>query len=642
MLLITVQPQLSGTRVALRFPYNEALIECLKEMPGVQWNAQHKFWTCPKSAFSTVAEHVEKYFVGVQWRFTGQLYPDGLKPLSPAMVTTQRPYQVDAGQRLLSVPGYLLSFEPRVGKTVATAAAIGSALMQGLTDVAVIIYPNGVSDEWKNQLPKFTGGRDEDGGWYPQNGLKPFMLESHTPLTPTEITQLQNTRYLVIGCHMEILTKRLKCIKAALNGRRYSLTWDEIHKLRNRKSALAVSAFDLAHQPNCVYRWALTGTPMRNRPRDIWPTFQFLEKDSMGGYWTYAKRYAGAFQDERGHWQDKGTAKENQAELFQRLAAVSYRLTRADVAPWLPKAENKMILCTMDQKTQAFYAAHERAVAPALQQALSDNTNVAAANVKTLRHLSDLVADVKIPMLVDRVKFHSGEREVKTLVFANYHEPLEKAQLALESEFHQPGLQRDAAEVPVYCAGGWMTPAKRKEEIEKWKNDPRPGVLLANTISSGVGIDLSAAQVTIFLELSWVPADFVQAQARTENIHLADTRDGAPPLYEYLLVKNTVDQDMAVGMINKFTAIEQVVGADRTSVQANEMLRTSGLVDRGVLGLRNEDPETVRAALKTLRARLLGIKDASAAVTDSNIALAVDVAEAMADEAEETPTEDSP
>ncbi len=69
------------------------------------------------------------------------------------------------------------------------------------------------------------------------------------------------------------------------------------------------------------------------------------------------------------------------------------------------------------------------------------------------------------------------------------------------------------------------------------------------------------------------------------------------------------------------------------------MLRASGLVDRGALGLRNEDPETVAAALRTLRARLLGVPDASQAAFDSNIALAVDVAEAFDDEPEQTMSE---
>jgi hypothetical protein len=366
---------------------------------------------------------------------------------------------------------------------------------------------------------------------------------------------------------------------------------------------------------------------MRNRPRDLWPTFHFIEKDSMGGYWTYAKRYAAAEEGPHG-WVDKGTAKEHMPELFERLAAVSYRLTRADVAPWLPKAENKMVLCTMDQKTQAFYTARERAVSPQLQHALSDASNVSSQDVAALRQLADTVAGVKIPVLIERVQFHSGEREVKTLVFANFHEPLQAAERELRAKFEKAG---ETPAVPIYCAGGWLSPEKRKKVIDDWKNDPRPGVLLANTLSSGIGIDLSAAQVTIFLELSWVPADFVQAQARTENIYLEDKRT-APPLYEYLLVKNTIDQDMAIGMINKFTAIEQIVGADRTSVQANEMLRQSGLVERGVLGLRNEDPETVQAAMKTLRARLLGIKDASLAASDSNIALAVEAAEAFEEE----------
>ena len=626
-MLITVQPQAVGSRVALRFPYNQALVEAFKEMPGVQWDVRHKFWTCPKSALPVVAEHIEQGFAGVQWRFTGPLYPGGLTTISSAMQTTLRPYQIDAVQRFLSVPGYLLTFEPRVGKTSCVAAAIGSAFMQNLIDVALIIYPAGVSDEWKRQLPQFTGG------------LHPYMLSGHTPLTATEITYLRNTRHLVIGVHWEILAKRVKCIQQVIGDRRYSAAADEIHRLRNRKSKQTLAAFELAHAKNCVYRWALTGTPMRNRPRDLWPTFNFIEKDSMGGYWTYVKRFSGAVEREHG-WDDKGTAKEHMPELAARLAAVSYRLTRQDVAPWLPKGDDKMILCSMDGKTQAFYSAQERAFAPELQKALGDHSDhIPAGSIDALKRLALTVANVKIPVLCERVDFHCGERQVKTLIFANWHEPLLAAEAALglmaaadlcddqaSPYFGQPNI-------PIYCAGGWLSPEKRKQAITAWKVDPRPGVLLCNTLSSGIGIDLSAAEVTIFLELSWVPADFLQTKARTENIHLADARS-APPLCEYLLVKNTVDQDMAMGMITKFTAIEQIVGTDQSSTKTNEMLRSTGLVERGALGLRNEDPETVNAALHTLRARLLGVPNASQARTDSNVALAVDVAEAF-DEGEE-------
>jgi len=603
----------------LRFAYNAALIEHLKVLPGVQWDKVRKVWTCPKSAFLVVQEHVESAFTNVQWTFTGQLYGP-LVTLSPQMQTTLRPYQVDAAQRFLSVPGYLLTFDPRVGKTPTAAAAIGSAFMQGLADVALIIYPSSVSEEWKRQLPQFTGG------------LQVHMLTGHAPLDQSTITYLQNSRHLVLGCHWEILHKRLADIHQIVggpsSGRKYLVVADEIHRLRNRKSQLSLAAFEVAHQPNCVYRWALTGTPMRNRPRDLWPTFNFIEKDSMGGYWTFAKRYAGAVEGAHG-WDDRGTAKENMPELRARLDAVSYRLTRQDVAPWLPKGDDKMVLCAMDAKTQAYYSAQEQTFAPQLQQALADGDHVSQSALAALKHLASTVAGVKIPTLVERVKYHCEDRGVKALVFANFHEPLGQAEAA---------LQTAQLNVPVYCAGGWLAPEKRKAVIEAWKADPQPGVLLANTLSSGIGIDLSAAEVTIFLELSWVPADFLQTKARTENIHLQDDRT-APPLCEYLLVKNTIDQDMAMAMINKFSVIAQVVGTDASSSQTNEMLRNSGLVERGSFGLANEDPETVQAALHTLRARLLGVRDASQAATDTNIALAVEVADSFADEDNTDPGE---
>jgi hypothetical protein len=90
-----------------------------------------------------------------------------------------------------------------------------------------------------------------------------------------------------------------------------------------------------------------------------------------------------------------------------------------------------------------------------------------------------------------------------------------------------------------------------------------------------------------------------------------------------LLRERTEERDALRGMVRKLAGYLE---------SANELLRQSGLVERGVLGLRNEDPETVQAAMKTLRARLLGIKDASLAASDSNIALAVEAAEAFEEE----------
>jgi SNF2 family DNA or RNA helicase len=215
--------------------------------------------------------------------------------------------------------------------------------------------------------------------------------------------------------------------------------------------------------------------------------------------------------------------------------------------------------------------------------------------------LADLTSLSKLDKLIERVRYHL-DRGVKVLVFANYHETLNKAWDALEK---QHKFKADPMPQPVFVAGGWMMADKRKKEVERWKATPGPGVLLVNTISSGVGIDLADAEVAIGLEATWVPADFIQMESRIEDVHLGKRK--TPPLYEYLLVRGTVDEDMVAKLINKLAAAEAIVGGDDQSRGVTKMLRESGVVDRNVLELASEDPEVVASALDSLRNRLLGL-----------------------------------
>ena len=181
------------------------------------------------------------------------------------------------------------------------------------------------------------------------------------------------------------------------------------------------------------------------------------------------------------------------------------------------------------------------------------------------------------------------------IAFTHFHEPLQRLDEALvKAEILQNS----------FCAGGWIDPEKRRKVIAAWKAYPGPAVLLANTMSSGIGIDLSAAEVAIFLQLTWVPADFVQAEARIQDIHLG-TRT-MPPLYEYLIVDGTIDAAMGRVLLRKISVGESVVGRDAESAGVAAALTGSGLVadgDMPLTGSARADPEIVRAVLESMRDR---------------------------------------
>lgn len=585
-----------------RFSFHRGTIDAVKAIPGSKWDQQRRVWRLPEHALPAMQRSGLVYRIVATVR--GHTPP--VTPL-PDLMQALRPYQQDGVQRLLANPGFFLAFAPRVGKTPTATVAASSLLAVGAVRTVVVLYPMSVRGEWERQFPQFSGG-----------------LPIH-PITGTgefDFTAVADNPYLVLGLHYELLradsknddgsfvqVKVLDTLFQLLQARgAYAVIADEAHGIRNRKSPRAKLFQKLG--AGAAYRWVLSGTPLRNYSRDMWPMWDFIQSESMSSYSKYTARYSDGHMGDYG-WKDKGISHEE--ELRDRLAAVSFKLSRQDVAGWLPKAERQVVLCEMTQARMKVYKAQEAALGPQAMKAMNESGSLSA--VGALRQLSDLTGLSKLDKLVERVRFHL-DRGVKVLVFANYHETLNKAWDVLEK---QRLLKADPMPQPVFVAGGWILPEKRKKAIEAWKAHPGAACLLVNTISSGVGIDLSDAEVAIGLEATWVPADFVQMESRIEDVHLG--KRTAPPLYEYLLVRGTVDEDMVSKLITKLAISDKIVGGDNQTRGIQNMLHGSGVVDRNVLELTSEDPEVVASAIDSLRERLMrGAKgeDAPSYETDEN------------------------
>src|SRR6185369_1301341 len=85
----------------------------------------------------------------------------------------------------------------------------------------------------------------------------------------------------------------------------------------------------------------------------------------------------------------------------------------------------------------------------------------------------------------------------------------------------------------LYDAGTWqnLSPDDRRSVIDAWAAHEGPAVLTANSLASSVGIDMSAAEVFIHLELEWVPTDLLQRESRGEDIHKGTRK--TPLVHEY-------------------------------------------------------------------------------------------------------------
>jgi len=556
--------------VTLRFPYDPETIALLKELPGSRWDAEEKCWRISTHGWEVLRERV---------KHTVQECVEPRAALPPSIADRLRPYQVDAANFLISRGGALNTSEQRTGKSATLIAAASALFGAGLADRVVLLYPNAAVDVWQEELDKWLG-------------------PTHLHRLPKELVPA--APWVFVGCHYEVLGGQEAELAGLFRDHKVIVIADELQLCKNRKSHRTEVLLKLARMPEVVARWGSTGTPMRNRNRDLWALFDFIIPRSMGGYWHYAKKFCGAVEGPHGWEDDKNTESK---ELAKRLASVSFRVTRAQVAPWLPKVEYKVIQCSAPLKLLAKYKRLESALALKVRNAAHGAED--SGSVSALKQLTRVTSEAKRSVAMERV-FEYVTDGKKCIVFAHFHESLQDiAALLADSAQWPDGVKQP----PIFCAGGWFTREQRMEDIRSWKASPEPAVLLANTMSTQVALDLSDAEGAIFLEIEYVPADLAQVKDRLVDVHLGKRK--SPPIIELLVVKGTIDEDMAGILIPKMRAIDEVVGATKDGSELGRVLASSDLVDSTRLGLPNTDKETVQAALAGLAARWVNETDVS-------------------------------
>ena len=67
---------------------------------------------------------------------------------------------------------------------------------------------------------------------------------------------------------------------------------DEAHMAKNPMAKRTVALMDLAFQARCVL--LLTGTPVRNRPRELWPLLHMIDPATWKSFLPYGERFCGA------------------------------------------------------------------------------------------------------------------------------------------------------------------------------------------------------------------------------------------------------------------------------------------------------------------------------------------------------------
>ena len=292
------------------------------------------------------------------------------------------------------------------------------------------------------------------------------------------------------------------------------LICDEAHYLKSRTSKRTRLVYGdrcentgIASHAGRV--WLLTGTPAPNDVGELWPHLRALWPQLLTGdrgYMDYITEYCRYMVTTYGI-RVLGNKREKVAKLRAVLHDMMRRRRVEDVLPDLPPIiwqHHTVDVARISPELRALEAEPETLAALAvLGDADADPAELDAVALSTLRRLTGAA---KAPAVAHQVLDELRENAYrKVVLFAVHRDVLATVRETL-AEFG-----------PAYIDG--TTPQnQRAEAIDRFQTDPACRVFVGQLQACATAVTLHAASQVVFCEMSWAPADNLQAAKRAHRI----------------------------------------------------------------------------------------------------------------------------
>ena len=321
-------------------------------------------------------------------------------------------------------------------------------------------------------------------------------------------------------------------IDALLDHRFTGVVFDEGHYLKNyraQRSRLARRlVVDRDFDP-VVH--VLTGTPLTNRPRDLFVLLQLVGHALGHSFLAFAKRYCDGHKNDYGYWVTAGAS--NVEELSVQLQGIMLRRNKDDVLD-LPAKQRTWIEVDVD-------AAVRDALHDAVGRFLSEQRDQRGRRpgIALISSARRRLAVAKVPQTLEYVK-GAIDQDEKILLYSCFTHATRRFERAL-------------GDLAVTITGEVPT-SKRQGIVDRFQNDDSVRVLIGQIHAAGVGINLTAARQVVFNDLDWVPANHWQAEDRTHRIGQTGTVNVV-----YMVARYTLEEFIRTILETKSRLVDDVV-----------------------------------------------------------------------------------
>jgi len=440
-------------------------------------------------------------------------------------------HQKEAIEKLVGSKRFILADDMGLGKTTSTIIA---ALETNAKKI-LIVCPASLKINWEREIANYS-----DRSVFIAEGKK-YSTESDFVIINYDILK---------NFHDTKDKENSLLIKSNFD----LVILDEAHMISNAQAQRTkiINSF----VKNIKRVWLLTGTPMTSRPMNYYNLLSIIESPVAQNWMAYAIRYCQGYQFNAGKrkvWNVSGAS--NLEELRDRTSKQILRRLKEDVLDLPEKIITPVYLRLQSKEYEnlmgEYYDWYDKN---------PDESSSLTVQFSKLMKVRKVIANEKVNQTIEFTE-NILEQGKKVIIFTNFTD-------TLQSIYQHFGKQA------VYLDGSCSN-AIRQQAVDSFQNDDKIKVFVGNLKAAGVGLTLTAAEVVIMNDLSFVPAEHAQAEDRAYRYGQKSN-----VLVYYPLFDNTIEGAIYDILNNKKRIINTVMG--------DQPIENSGDIVEEILKLINK------------------------------------------------------
>lgn len=332
-------------------------------------------------------------------------------------------------------------------------------------------------------------------------------------------------------------------------------------------------------------KFAMSGTPMRGKPYNLWGTLNWLRPDLYPSYWRWVKKYFELYDN--GYGMIIGGFRPEMEEEFNRdLESIMLRRTKAEVLADLPpkmyagtRLENQDAssapghwLEISGKQLQTYKQVGKDAAIKLQGGSLTPNGHLALmTRQKQFASASAMIdADGEYQPCLPSNKFDwlvefLTERGISGIDEYGDGKVIVATQFTrLANLFYR---ELEALGIKSHLLTGEVPPERRKQMVNEFQADGGPRVFILNTKAGGVSLTLDMADDVVILDETWNPDDQEQVEDRA---HRASRMHSVT--IHYVRSLGTVEEEIALEIGEREGVQKAILDGRRGVDYAKKML----------------------------------------------------------------------